>query len=47
MRYYAKQIRQSRRVAWKYVPVLDWTKHWSDEDLYTYFELTEDEIKSL
>lgn len=44
MRYYAKQIRQSRRVAWKYVPVLDWSKHWSDEDLYTYFGITEDEI---
>lgn len=45
IRYYAKQVRNARRVPWKYVPVLDWSKNWSDVDLYKYFDLNEIEIE--
>ena len=32
-------------VHWKYTPWLDdYTHPWTDEDLYKYFELTDDEI---
>lgn len=30
-----------------FVPVMDFTKHWTDEDLYKYFDLSEDEINMI
>ena len=30
-----------------FVPVMDFAKHWTDEDLYKYFDLSEDEINMI
>ena len=30
-----------------FLPLLDFTKKWTDEDLYKFFDLTEDEIKTI
>ena len=39
-------IKRDMHVHWKYAPWLgDYTHPWNDEDLYQYFELTDDEIK--
>ena len=38
-------IKRDMNVHWKYAPWLgDYTHSWTDEDLYKYFELTDDEI---
>ena len=38
-------IKRDMHVHWKYAPWLgDYTHPWTDEDLYKYFELTDDEI---
>lgn len=39
-------IKHDMHVPWRYAPWLgDYTHPWTDEDLYKYFELTDDEIK--
>ena len=39
-------IKRDMEIPWKYAPWLgDYTHPWTDEDLYKYFELTNDEIK--
>ena len=47
MKAYAKFIRVNQRVPWQFVPYLDYTHPWTDEMLYEYFGLTEDEIKEI
>ena len=43
---YAKEVRTNQRVPWQFVPVLPTYKHeWTDEDLYKYFNLSDDEIR--
>lgn len=44
---YAKNIRQNNRVPWQFVPYLDFSHDWTDEDLYTFFGFTEDEITAI
>ena len=45
MRAYAKEVRTNQRVPWQFVPVLPTYKHeWTDDDLYKYFNLSDDEI---
>ena len=39
-------IKRDMNIHWKYAPWLgDYTRPWTDEDLYKYFNLSEDEIK--
>ena len=39
-------IKRDMHIPWQYTPWLgDYTHPWTDEDLYKYFELTDDEIK--
>ena len=48
MNAFAKEVRVNQRVPWQFVPVLsDYTHPWTDEMLYKYFDLTDDEIKEI
>lgn len=40
-----KASQDTTRKVYKYVPIQDWEKSWTDEDLYTKYGLSEDEIE--
>ncbi len=39
-----KSSQHVTRKVYTFVPTQDWTKRWTDDDLYTKYELTEEEI---
>ena len=47
MKMYARFIRVNQRVPWQFVPYLDFSHPWTDQMLYDYFGLTDDEIKTI
>ena len=40
-----KQTQHAARVVYKYVPMQDFSKPWTDEELYKKYNLSEEEIK--
>ena len=47
MKTYARFIRVNQRVPWQFVPYLDFSHPWTDQMLYEYFGLTDDEIATI
>lgn len=41
----AKSSHDASRSTYRFVPVMDFTKEWTDEKLYKYYDLSEDEIQ--
>ena len=40
-----KNTQHATQTVFEFVPLQDFSKHWSDEELYTKYQLTDDEIK--
>lgn len=48
MNAFAKEVRINQRVPWQFVPVLpDYSRPWSNADLYNYFGLTPEEVEEI